>query len=214
MTLYARFAAQLNDALDALEREGQLPPGLDRGAVAVEPPRDASHGDLATNAAMVLAKRAGTNPRALAALIAPRLEALDEVEAVEVAGPGFINIRLTPSVWTGELHAILAAGADYGRSEMGKGERVNVEYVSANPTGPMHMGHCRGAVKGKRVISDWPGLKPAALYEQRDLRPTQALDALISNAIAQHYALDLPRVMTTLFPNGTKPRRMDGLIRA
>ena len=153
MTLYARFAAQLNDALDALEREGQLPPGLDRGAVAVEPPRDASHGDLATNAAMVLAKRAGTNPRALAGLIAPRLEALDEVEAVEVAGPGFINIRLTPSVWTGELHAILAAGADYGRSEMGKGERVNVEYVSANPTGPMHMGHCRGAVVGDALAS-------------------------------------------------------------
>ena len=153
MTLYARFAAQLNDALDALEREGQLAPGLDRGAVAVEPPRDASHGDLATNAAMVLAKRAGTNPRALAGLIAPRLEALDEVEAVEVAGPGFINIRLTPSVWTGELHAILAAGADYGRSEMGKGERVNVEYVSANPTGPMHMGHCRGAVVGDALAS-------------------------------------------------------------
>ena len=127
MTLYARFAAQLNDALDALEREGQLPPGLDRGAVAVEPPRDASHGDLATNAAMVLAKRAGTNPRALAALIAPRLEALDEVEAVEIAGPGFINIRLTPAVWTGELNAILAPGADYGRSDMGKGERVNFE---------------------------------------------------------------------------------------
>ena len=153
MTLYARFAAQLNDALDALEREGQLPPGLDRGAVAVEPPRDASHGDLATNAAMVLAKRAGTNPRALAGLIAPRLEALDEVEAMEIAGPGFINIRLTPAVWTGELNAILAAGADYGRSDMGKGERVNVEYVSANPTGPMHMGHCRGAVVGDALAS-------------------------------------------------------------
>ncbi|HKR24415.1 MAG TPA: arginine--tRNA ligase, partial [Allosphingosinicella sp.] len=94
MTLYARFAAHLNDVLDALEVEGALPPGLDRGAVAVEPPRDAAHGDLAANAAMVLAKRAGANPRSLAEAIAERLAALDEVAGAEVAGPGFINIRL------------------------------------------------------------------------------------------------------------------------
>ena len=153
MTLYARFAAYLADALDALEQEGQLPPGLDRGAVAVEPPRDASHGDLATNAAMVLAKRAGTNPRALAALIAPKLEALPEVASAEIAGPGFLNIRLASEVWQEEMRAILAAGGDYGRSALGMGERVNVEYVSANPTGPMHMGHCRGAVVGDALAS-------------------------------------------------------------
>jgi arginyl-tRNA synthetase len=152
-TLYARFAAYVADALDALEQEGQLPPGLDRGAVAVEPPRDASHGDLATNAAMVLAKRAGTNPRALAALIAPKLEALPEVASAEIAGPGFLNIRLAPEVWQEEMRAILAAGGDYGRSTLGKGDRVNVEYVSANPTGPMHMGHCRGAVVGDALAS-------------------------------------------------------------
>src|SRR6185295_3505967 len=104
---------------DALEAEGALAPGIDRGAVAVEPPRDSAHGDLATNAAMVLAKRAGTNPRALADLIAPRLAALDEVESAEVAGPGFINIRLSPALWREELRAILGQGDDYGRSSLG-----------------------------------------------------------------------------------------------
>ena len=153
MTLYARFAAHVSAALDALEAEGQLVPGLDRGGVAVEPPRDASHGDLATNAAMVLAKRAGTNPRALAALIAPKLQALDEVTGVEVAGPGFINLRLAQHVWQEELQTILAQAGDYGRLAVGAGKRVNVEYVSANPTGPMHMGHCRGAVVGDALAS-------------------------------------------------------------
>jgi arginyl-tRNA synthetase len=153
VTLYARFAAHLDAVLDALVGEGALPAGLERGAVAVEPPRDPSHGDLATNAAMVLAKRAGTNPRALAGLIAPKLEQLAEVEAAEVAGPGFINLRLAPGVWREELAAILAEGPDYGRSTLGQGIRVNVEYVSANPTGPMHMGHCRGAVVGDALAS-------------------------------------------------------------
>ena len=153
MTLYARFAAHLDAILDALEGEGTLPPGLDRKAVAVEPPRDASHGDLATNAAMVLARPAGSNPRSLAGLIAPKLAALDEVESAEAAGPGFINIRLAPSVWQEELRAILTEGEAYGRSRLGEGKRVNVEYVSANPTGPMHMGHCRGAVVGDALAS-------------------------------------------------------------
>ncbi|HEX8642430.1 MAG TPA: arginine--tRNA ligase [Allosphingosinicella sp.] len=153
MTVYARFAAHIDAVLDALEDEGALAAGLDRGAIAVEPPRDAAHGDLATNAAMVLAKRAGTNPRVLAGLIAPRLEALDEVTGVEVAGPGFINLRLSPLVWREELKTILAGAAAYGRLAVGAGTRVNVEYVSANPTGPMHMGHCRGAVVGDALAS-------------------------------------------------------------
>jgi arginyl-tRNA synthetase len=147
-TLYARFAAHIDHVLTALEGEGQLAPGIDCGPVAVEPPRDPSHGDLATNAAMVLAKRAGTNPRALAGLIAPKLGEIDEVESADIAGPGFINIRLKPDVWRDELRAILSSASDYGRSASGQGSRVNVEYVSANPTGPMHMGHCRGAVVG------------------------------------------------------------------
>src|ERR1051326_3966214 len=121
MTLYARFAAHVNDALDALEAEGGLEPGLERGAVAVEPPRDPAHGDLATNAAMVLAKRAGTNPRALAEAIAPKLAALDAVTGAEVAGPAFINLRLDRAVGEEELRAILSEGEDYGRSAMGAG---------------------------------------------------------------------------------------------
>lgn len=153
MSVYATYAALLDEALDALESEGVLPSGLPRKAVAVEPPRDASHGDLATNAAMVLAKGASTNPRALAALIAPKLEALADVTEVTVAGPGFINMRLSGDAWRRELRTILSDGDAYGRSNVGKGERVNVEYVSANPTGPMHMGHCRGAVVGDALAS-------------------------------------------------------------
>jgi arginyl-tRNA synthetase len=170
VTLYARFAAHLDAILDALEAEGALAPGLDRKAVAVEPPRDPAHGDLATNAAMVLAKRAGTNPRALAGLIVPRLAALDEVASADAAGPGFINIRLVPEMWQEELRAILAAGADYGRSTLGDGQRVNVEYVSANPTGPMHMGHCRGAVVGDALASllEYAGFEVTKEYYVND----------------------------------------------
>lgn len=153
MTLYTRFAAHLDAALDALVASGDLPAGLERRAVTVEPPRDASHGDLATNAAMVLAKPAGTIPRALAEKIAAELQKLDEISAVSVAGPGFINLTLTDATWRGELEAINADGDQYGRSTIGAGTTVNVEYVSANPTGPMHMGHCRGAVVGDALAS-------------------------------------------------------------
>ena len=153
MTLYTRFAAHLDAALDALVASGDLPAGLERRAVTVEPPRDVTHGDLATNAAMVLAKPAGTNPRALAEKIAAELEKLDEVSGVSVAGPGFINMSLTDATWRGELAAITEAGDAYGRSQGGAGVTVNIEYVSANPTGPMHMGHCRGAVVGDALAS-------------------------------------------------------------
>ena len=153
MSLYARYAALLDGVLDALVVGGSLPPDLPRKAVAVEPPRDASHGDLATNAAMVLAKGAGTNPRALAELIKPKLEALPGVTEVDIAGPGFINLRLGEESWRDELATILAEGERYGLSTIGGNERVNVEYVSANPTGPMHMGHCRGAVVGDALAA-------------------------------------------------------------
>ena len=148
MSLYAQYAALLDGVLDELVSEGALPQGIERRNVTVEPPRDATHGDLATNAAMVLAKPAGTNPRALAEAIKPKLEALPPVNSVEVAGPGFINIRLKPDAWRDELRTILRKGEEYGLSNVGANERVNVEYVSANPTGPLHMGHCRGAVVG------------------------------------------------------------------
>ena len=153
MTLYHRFAAHIDAALDALVASGDLPGGLDRRNVTVEPPRDTSHGDLATNAAMVLAKPAATNPRALAEKIAALLGALPEVASVSVAGPGFINLTLTDATWRTELTAIRAQGDAYGRAAPASKPIVNVEYVSANPTGPMHMGHCRGAVVGDALAA-------------------------------------------------------------
>jgi arginyl-tRNA synthetase len=153
LTLYTIFATHIGAALDRLEAQGVLPAGLDRRAVTIEPPRDPSHGDMATNAAMVLAKPAGTNPRALAEAIAGELRQLPEVEAVSIAGPGFLNLTLSRATWEAELAAVHAGGENYGRSDMGKGIRVNVEYVSANPTGPMHMGHCRGAVVGDALAT-------------------------------------------------------------
>jgi len=121
--------------------------------VTCEPPREASHGDISTNAAMVLAKPAGTNPRALAALLVEELVREPRIASAEIAGPGFINLRLADGAWLTELALIAARGADYGRSTVGGGSMVNVEYVSANPTGPMHMGHCRGAVVGDALAS-------------------------------------------------------------
>ncbi|MGE4322365.1 MAG: arginine--tRNA ligase [Sphingobium sp.] len=153
MSLYISFSVHLNAVLDAMEADGTLPAGLDRKAVTVEPPRDPAHGDLATNAAMVLAKPARTNPRALAERIVAGLRQVDGVESAAIAGPGFINLRLTDALWRAELAVIDAEGADYGRSAIGRGVSVNVEYVSANPTGPMHMGHCRGAVVGDALAT-------------------------------------------------------------
>ena len=152
-TLHAAFAGHVAAALDALVAAGTLPAGLNRAAVAVEPPRDPSHGDLATNAAMVLAKPAGMNPRQLAEALVAELGKLPEVTSADIAGPGFINLRLTPATWLAELRAIATLGADYGRSAAGAGTTVNIEYVSANPTGPMHMGHCRGAVVGDALAA-------------------------------------------------------------
>ena len=152
-TIYAQYAAKLAAVLSALETQGDLPADSPRGNVTVEPPRDPSHGDLATNAAMVLAKHAKTNPRELAGKIVAKLEADPSIESAEIAGPGFINLRLDRTAWLDELHAIASRKDDYGRSNMGAGSRVNVEYVSTNPTGPMHMGHCRGAVVGDALSS-------------------------------------------------------------
>lgn len=152
-TLHAAFAGHVSAALDALEAAGTLPSGLNRAAVTVEPPRDPAHGDLATNAAMVLAKPAGLNPRALAEALVAELARVPGVASAEIAGPGFINLRVDAAAWLAELRAIAALGGDYGRSSMGQGTTVNVEYVSANPTGPMHMGHCRGAVVGDALAA-------------------------------------------------------------
>jgi arginyl-tRNA synthetase len=152
-TLYAAHTALIEAVLSELVADGLLPAGTSFANVTLEPPRDPAHGDLATNAAMVLAKGAGINPRALAEAITMKLVAYPAITSAEIAGPGFINLRLAPQAWVDECRAIAALGADYGRSHMGEGRVVNVEYVSANPTGPMHMGHCRGAVVGDALGS-------------------------------------------------------------
>src|SRR3989440_5574224 len=134
--LFADVLARVHEACRALAAEANWAEGIDLSRVVVEPPRDPSHGDMATNAAMVLAKEAGKKPRELAEALAEKLRADDLVAKVEVAGPGFINLTLKPKAWVDALRAILQAGADYGRSHMGQGTPVNVEYVSTNPTGP------------------------------------------------------------------------------
>ena len=153
MNLFADIRTLVIESLAALADEGAIPSGLATDAVAVEPPRDAGHGDMATNAAMVLAKPAGMQPRAIAELLAKKLIDDARVVSAEVAGPGFLNLRLAPSIWQELVGAVLEDGADYGRSTMGKGAKVNVEYVSANPTGPLHVGHTRGAVFGDALAS-------------------------------------------------------------
>ena len=153
MDAFAEMRRQLEAAIARLVAEGRLPEGLDLGAVTVEPPRDPAHGDMASNAAMVLARPAGRAPRERAAALAQILAEGPMVAGAEVAGPGFLNLRLDPAAWFSVVPDILAAGGDFGRSEMGAGRRVNVEFVSANPTGPMHVGHTRGAVFGDALAA-------------------------------------------------------------
>ena len=151
--IFAAVLDKVRAANDALVADGVLPAGIDQSRVVVEPPRESAHGDMATNAAMVLAKDAGAKPRALAEAMAAKLRGDDLVAKAEVAGLGFINLTLKPVAWIDALRAVLAAGPDYGRSAVGQGTRVNVEYVSANPTGPMHVGHVRGAVFGDALAN-------------------------------------------------------------
>ncbi|MGC1778084.1 MAG: arginine--tRNA ligase [Xanthobacteraceae bacterium] len=151
--IFADVLACVVGATDTLIAAGTLPAGIDRSRVTVEPPRDPTHGDIATNAAMVLAKDAGLKPRDLAEAIAGKLQADGQVEKADVAGPGFINLTLKPAAWIAALRSAVKAGIDYGRSDIGGGRPVNVEYVSANPTGPMHVGHGRGAVFGDALAS-------------------------------------------------------------
>jgi len=153
MNLFEVFEDHIATLIQAMIADGALPSGLDTGRVTVEPPRDASHGDVTTNAAMVLSKPAGMKPRDLAGLLAECLEALDDVASVEIAGPGFINLRVAPVFWSNTIVDILNAGATYGASGFGQGEKVNVEYVSANPTGPLHVAHARGAVTGDALAN-------------------------------------------------------------
>jgi len=153
MNVYALVHSRVLAALAALQADGALPGALDFAKVEVVPPREAAHGDLATNAALVLSKAAAMKPRDIADKLARKLEADADMEKVEVAGPGFLNMSFRPAFWHGVVAAILKAGAAYGRADLGRAERVDIEYVSANPTGPMHVGHCRGAVFGDALAN-------------------------------------------------------------
>ncbi|MGV1013615.1 MAG: arginine--tRNA ligase [Methyloceanibacter sp.] len=153
MDVFAGFHGRVLAAVQQLKHDGVVPHGASLDGITLEPPKDASHGDLATNAAMVLAKASGLPPRKLAERIAPLLASDPHIENVEIAGPGFINLSLAPVFWPSVLRMVLEQGDAYGRSAIGGGEAVNIEYVSANPTGPMHVGHCRGAVFGDALAN-------------------------------------------------------------
>ena len=153
MNVFSRITDRVHSAVEALAKAGAFPVPQNLSRVTVELPREAGHGELATNAAMVLAKEVGWKPRDLAERIAAELRNCSEVTRAEIAGPGFINLTLDADVWRAELKAAIEAGVNYGRSDLGKSEKVNVEYVSANPTGPMHVGHCRGAVFGDALAN-------------------------------------------------------------
>ncbi len=153
MNLFADIRELVVAELETLMASGALPSGLDLSAVAVEPPRDKGHGDMATNAAMVLAKPAGMQPRAIADALAAKLMEDPRIAGADVAGPGFLNLRLEPAAWQGLVRDVLERGTDYGRSTLGQGRTVNVEFVSANPTGPMHVAHARGAVVGDALAA-------------------------------------------------------------
>ncbi len=153
MNLFAHFTGIVQSQLKELAASGVLPADADFSRVSVEPPRDASHGDIATNAAMVLAKPAKMKPRDLAEKIADGLRDNADIKSVDIAGPGFINMRLSPAFWPKILLSVLEQRRGYGRCRLGAERKVNVEYVSANPTGPMHVGHCRGAVFGDALAN-------------------------------------------------------------
>ncbi len=197
MNLFSALRAEVIAALDRLVAAGKLAPGLDTARVTTEPPKDAAHGDVSTNAAMVLAKPAAMKPRDLAELLAAELRGAPSVTAVDVAGPGFINLRLADDFWRERLKDVLRAGPSYGDCDLGKGQAINVEYVSANPTGPLHVGHGRGAVFGDALASllEKAGFKVTREYYVNDagaqvehlawsvyFRYLQALGAEISEA--------------------------------
>jgi arginyl-tRNA synthetase len=184
--IFAAVLDKVRAATNTLVADGVLPAGIDQSRIVVEPPRESAHGDMATNAAMVLAKDAGTKPRALAEAIAAKLRGDDLVAKAEVAGPGFINLTLKPAAWIGALRAVLAAGADYGRGDVGESATVNVEYVSANPTGPLHVGHCRGAVFGDALANllAFSGFKVTREYYINDAGAQ--VDALARSAFLRY----------------------------
>ncbi len=202
MNLFADIRTLVLSTLDALVAEGFLPDGLAFDAITVEPPRDSAHGDMATNAAMVLAKPAGMKPREIAEKLAARLAEDPRITSADVAGPGFLNLRLDASVWQSLVGAVLALGTDYGRGDLGQGKRVNVEYVSANPTGPLHVGHTRGAVFGDALASllDFSGFDVTREYYIND--GGAQVDVLARSVYLRYLEAHGQEVA---FPDGTYP---------
>ncbi len=170
MNVFKEFRDTVAAAVAALEKRGELPPELDLERISVEPPRDSAHGHMATNAALVLARQARRKPLELAALLQREIEAAPEIVEVQVAPPGFINVRLSDDLWRRQIPAVLRAGADYGRCDLGRGRPVNDEYCSANPTGPLHVGHGRGTVYGDSLANllDFAGYRVTREYYVND----------------------------------------------
>jgi len=202
MNLFADIRSLVLSTLDTLVADGFLPEGLSFDAITVEPPRDASHGDMATNAAMVLAKPARMKPRDIADTLAAKLGEDARITAADVAGPGFLNLRLSAAVWQGVVGAVLGQGTDFGRGDLGQGRRVNVEYVSANPTGPLHVGHTRGAVFGDALASllDFAGFDVTREYYIND--GGAQVDVLARSVYLRYLEAHGQEVA---FPEGTYP---------
>ena len=202
MNLFADIRALVVATLEQMVAQDALPVDLSFDAITVEPPRDAAHGDMATNAAMVLAKPAGMKPRDIAEALSTRLTADERITSAEVAGPGFLNLRLAPSVWQQVAGGVLEAGTDFGRSALGQGVSVNVEYVSANPTGPLHVGHTRGAVFGDALASllDYAGFDVTREYYIND--GGAQVDVLARSVYLRYLEAHGQEVA---FPDGTYP---------
>ncbi len=202
MNLFADIRALVLECLSTMEAAGQLPAGLVQDNVTVEPPRDPAHGDMATNAAMVLAKPAGQKPRDIAETLAGLLAQDGRITSAEVAGPGFLNLRLSAAVWQGVVGTVLQQGTDFGRAAIGAGQRVNVEYVSANPTGPLHVGHTRGAVFGDALASllDFAGFDVTREYYIND--GGAQVDVLARSVYLRYLEAHGQEVA---FPDGTYP---------
>ncbi len=202
MNLFADIKTLVTDSLHSMQATGALPADLDFSNVTVEPPRDAMHGDMATNAAMVLAKPSRKNPREIAQTLAEILVVDPRVISADVAGPGFLNLQIDPANWRAVVPAVLQKGADFGRSDMGKSRRVNVEYVSANPTGPLHVGHTRGAVFGDALASllDFAGYDVTREYVIND--GGSQIDTLARSAYLRYLEAHGQEVS---FPDGVYP---------
>ena len=202
MNLFAEIRNLILTTLEGMVADGALPEGLNFDPITAEPPRDAAHGDMATNAAMVLAKPAGQKPRDIAELLATRLTDDARVTSAEVAGPGFLNLRLANGVWQQIAAAALTAGTDFGRATLGQGKKVNVEYVSANPTGPLHVGHTRGAVFGDALASllDFAGFDVTREYYIND--GGAQVDVLARSVYLRYLEAHGQEVA---FPEGTYP---------